>query len=415
MSGGRSRAGGPRDARGGPSQKKPGFRRDSFMQAGLLVGAAMGAAATVLTRRVEREARRGLVDWRTAERIAASRARNSPGTLTPEQMEMVRPVYASAMREVVPALGSALGSELPGIVERWSVVSREEWVHENVKAFSHLMSRMEGDLIAQLVPSGAGFLKASMAIVNRAVTTRQFGYLLGFFGQRVLGQYDVAILSAESDPGCLLFLDENIRTVAASLGVPVNPFRTWIALHETTHAFEFEAHPWLRPYLADKVERQLSSLSKGAAFVSRDAMSRIGASLRGSARGDSWMEGLMNEAQRRQFREIQAVMSLLEGFGDYVMNQVGRDLVFDVETISRRFHARREARSGAERAMMRITGLDIKMDQYKQGEAFVEAIARERGKAGLEALWRGPESLPRPGEIERPELWLDRVMPQAPA
>jgi len=64
---------------------------------------------------------------------------------------------------------------------------------------------------------------------------------------------------------------------------------------------------------------------------------------------------------------------------------------------------------------MRITGLDIKMDQYKQGEAFVEAIARERGKAGLEALWRGPESLPRPGEIERPELWLDRVMPQAPA
>jgi coenzyme F420 biosynthesis associated uncharacterized protein len=381
------------------------------MQAGLLVGAAVGAAATIITRRTEHYARRGLVDWKTAERIAVDRARNSPGTLQPEQLKMVEPVYAAAMKEVVPALSSALGAELPGIVERAQVVSRAEWVHENVGAFSHLMGRMEGDLLAQLVPSGAGFLKASMAIVNRAVTTRQLGYLLGFLGQRVLGQYDLAILSAESNPGCLLFLDENIRVVAASLEVPVNPFRTWIALHETTHAFEFEAHPWLRPYLADKVERQLSSLTHGAGLMGGDAISRLGASLRGGA--DNWMEGLMTEEQRRQFREIQAVMSLLEGFGDYVMTQVGRDLVFDVDTISQRFHARREARSGSERAIMRISGLDMKMAQYKQGEAFVEAIAQARGKAGLEALWQGPESLPRPGEIESPSLWLDRVMPEA--
>jgi uncharacterized protein (DUF2342 family) len=45
-----------------------------------------------------------------------------------------------------------------------------------------------------------------------------------------------------------MFVDENIRRTAAVLDVPLNPFRTWIALHETTHAFEFEAHPWLRPY-----------------------------------------------------------------------------------------------------------------------------------------------------------------------
>jgi putative hydrolase len=123
------------------------------------------------------------------------------------------------------------------------------------------------------------------------------------------------------------------------------------------------------------------------------------------------MEGLMGEEQRREFREVQAVMSLLEGFGDYVMDEVGRELVPDVERISRRFHARREQRTGAERAIMRVTGLDLKMEQYKQGEAFVAAIARARGADALRTLWLGPETLPRPEEIDRPSLWVTRVLP----
>ena len=65
------------------------------------------------------------------------------------------------------------------------------------------------------------------------------------------------------------------------MDVPLGPFRTWIALHETTHAFEFEAHPWLRPYLADRLERQLALFSDDAASMGRDAVRALGASLRG--------------------------------------------------------------------------------------------------------------------------------------
>jgi putative hydrolase len=123
------------------------------------------------------------------------------------------------------------------------------------------------------------------------------------------------------------------------------------------------------------------------------------------------MERLMSDEQRRLFRETQAVMSLLEGFSDYIMDEVGRDLVPDVERISERFHARREQRkSGFERAIMRLTGMDMKLEQYKKGERFVAAIARQGGPAALERLWAGPESLPRDGEIEAPERWLARVM-----
>jgi putative hydrolase len=119
----------------------------------------------------------------------------------------------------------------------------------------------------------------------------------------------------------------------------------------------------------------------------------------------------MSPDQRREFREIQAVMSLLEGFADYIMDQVGRDLVPEVELISTRFHTRRESRSGVERAMMRLTGMDLKMEQYRKGEEFVEAIARARGAVALRTLWLGPETLPSPEEIDLPASWVARVLP----
>jgi coenzyme F420 biosynthesis associated uncharacterized protein len=346
-----------------------------------------------------------------AERVAAGRVRRAPGTLDPLELRRAEPIYAAAMLDIVPALSRALDTELPGIVERSGVVDRETWVHANVATFAGLMGKVEAGLLDQVIPPGAGLIKATMAIANRTITTRQVGYLLGFLGQRVLGQYDLAMLSAESTPGRLLFVDENIRRAATTLDVPLNPFRTWIALHETTHAFEFEAHPWLRPYLAEQLERQLASLSSSASDLSRDALGRLGRTLRGAGSGEHWIEGLMSDEQRREFREIQAVMSLLEGFGDYMMDEVGRDLVPEVEMISARFHARREQRTAFERAMMRITGMDLKMEQYRKGEEFVAAIARTGGAAALRTLWLGPQTLPSPEEIDQPSLWLARVMP----
>ena len=261
------------------------------------------------------------------------------------------------------------------------MVSREEWIRANVSAFAGLMDRIE-----RPPPRAGGAARLghragrTVTIANRAVTTRQFGYLLGFLGQRVLGQYDLALLSAEAAPGRLMLVDENIRRAAATLDVPLDPFRTWIVLHETTHAFEFEGHPWLRPYLAERFERQLDSMASGVLGNEPAGVAGTPAgSPRGGRRSEHWMEGLMSAEQRRDFREIQAVMSLLEGFSDYVMDRVGADLVPDVEPISERFHARRTQRTGFERAMMRVTGLDLKMEQYRQGEAFVAAGRRLRG------------------------------------
>lgn len=395
--------------------RRAGWRDDRLWQAGFLVGSALGAAATVLGRRAEVAARQGLVDWPRAERIAIDRLRSVPGSLTPAELRAAEASYAEAMARVVPRLSEALGTGLPGVVERAGVVDRAGWVRANVATFAALIGTLEEELLDQVMPRGGGLGQAAVALANRWVTTRQLGFLLGFMGSKVLGQYDLALLSAESTPGRLLFVEENIRQTATTLDVPLQPFRTWIALHETTHAFEFEAHPWLRPYLAERLERQLRLFSHEARGLGREALRALGRAVRGEADADGaehWMERLMTDEQRRLFRETQAVMSLLEGFSDYVMDEVGRDLVPDVERISRRFHERRNARrSPFERAVMRLTGMDIKLEQYRRGEAFVRAVAETGGSAALRRLWEGPETLPGHDEIGDPAAWLGRVMP----
>jgi coenzyme F420 biosynthesis associated uncharacterized protein len=401
--------------RPGRGDRRQAWRDDRIWQAGFLIGSALGAAATVAGRHAEQAARRGgLVDWPAVERIAIGRLRSAPGKLAPEELRASEPAYAEAMDRIVPALSTALGSPLPGVVERSGVVDRAGWVRANTGAFASLMGKLEADLLDQVMPPGSGLAKATMALANRWLTTRQLGFLLGFMGTRVLGQYDLALLSAEAVPGRLLFVEENIRATAKALGVPLGPFRTWIALHETTHAFEFEAHPWLRPYLAERLERQLTAFGKDARGLGREALRGLGRSLRGEAGGEHWIERMMGPEQRSLFRETQAVMSLLEGFSDYVMDEVGRDLVPDVERISARFHERRNRRTPFERSMLRLTGMDLKIEQYRKGEQFVRAIAARRGPEALRRLWDGPETLPREGEIEAPDRWITRVLDAAP-
>jgi len=397
---------------GRDDRRRGGIPEERLWQVGFVVGSLLGAAITVAGRQIERTARSaGLVDWGQVERIAIARLRSAPGTLTRAELQAVEGEYAAAMAKVVPALSEHLGTDLPGVVDRVAVVDRGEWVQANTVAFEQLIGKLEGQLLEQMLPEGAGFGKATMTIANRWVTTRQLGLLLGFMGQRVLGQYDLALLSAETTPGRLLFVEENIRQTARNLDVPLDPFRTWIALHETTHAFEFEAHPWLRPYLAGRLERQLALFSEDASSLGRDALKTLGAALRGDGRRDDqhWLERLMSDEQRRLFRETQAIMSLLEGFGDHVMDEVGRDLVPGVERISARFHGRRQQRTPFERAMLRITGLDLKMEQYRKGEAFVAGIERLAGSTALLRLWESPETLPTADEIGHPEAWVARM------
>ena len=91
----------------------------------------------------------------------------------------------------------------------------------------------------------------------------------------------------------------------------------------------------------------------------------------------------MSDEQRALFRDTQAMMSLLEGFGDHVMDSAG------VASCPASRRSRPGSTPGGRRGrrwsgqIPRVTGLDLKMEQYARGERFVAGIERIGGQAAL--------------------------------
>ena len=116
-------------------------------------------------------------------------------------------------------------------------------------------------------------------------------------------------------------------------------------------------------------------------------------------------------AQRAIVDEITAVMSLLEGHADVVMDSVGPEVVPSVAQIRARFDQRRQGQ-GPDKVVRRLLGLDAKMRQYRDGAAFCRHVLDEVGMAGLNRVWTSPDTLPSRAEIANPQLWVIRNHPE---
>src|ERR671928_111974 len=121
--------------------------------------------------------------------------------------------------------------------------------------------------------------------------------------------------------------------------------------------------------------------------------------------------------EREILDRVTAVMSLVEGHAEYVMDGVGPDVVPSVKTLRKRFAQRRKGRGPLDRVLRRLLGLEQKMKQYADGRTFVGGVVDLAGMEGFNRVWTGPETLPRIEELTEPARWVERVLgrPAIPA
>ena len=377
---------------------------------GLLAGAAVGAwiGRRPMTADNGRGAP-GLIDWEQARGIAVSMNRGA--ALTASERARLDDYYRGLVRRCVPIVAAYTGSELPPSLERTYAFDRVDWVNANLDGFQRMFAPLEA-----LNPAADGKTTVASVLwggVNQKVISAELGLLLGYLARRVLGQYDLALLGREPvGTGKLYFVEPNIVNVERTLGLPREDFRLWLTLHEATHAFEFEAHPWLREHFNGLLERYFEFLKEDAERLKQGFrglkiyVDRVRAFEKGNG---SWIESLMTPEQRALFNQMQATMCMVEGYSKHVMNAVGRDLLPTYESIRRKFERRQRERTFAEQLFARLTGLDVKMEQYRLGEAFIDRVIEERGHAFARRIWDGPEFLPTMEEIRQPERWLQRL------
>lgn len=364
-----------------------------------------------------------LVDWELAVSVGSRMAPAGPAVSRAEADDAVAQLRAFAER-ATGYVGETSGLHVAPDTGAL-VVDRPAWVRANVAAFRSLLAEPIAQAHARrLERSGGrsgGPAAALTTAVGRRATGAEVGALLSLLAPRVLGQYDPfgsAPPTATSgtsggdaaEPGRLLLVAPNVVSVERELRLRPADFRLWVCLHEETHRVQFASAPWLAGYLRGRTQ----DLVGDVVGEPREALERLlGAARRLpqalSADGDGLLDLVGTSEQRRAVAEVTAVMSLLEGHADVVMDEVGPDVVPTVATIRRRFTARRKGRPGPDQVLRRLLGLEAKMRQYADGAVFVRGVVADVGYDGLNAVWSGPDNLPTPEEIADPPAWVRRV------
>jgi coenzyme F420 biosynthesis associated uncharacterized protein len=230
--------------------------------------------------------------------------------------------------------------------------------------------------------------------VGRTGVDHYVAFMLAFIGRRVLGQYDPQLLGAEPVGGEGLYLVEtNVEEWGRRADLPDQDLRRWLILHEMTHAWQFAAHSWLRPFMESSMRVLLNSVSKSAAPAARIAA----------------FAGVL-PAQWRVMREVQGTMSVIEGYSNLVMNELGGKLLPGFEQLEQAYRARSSGKSPLEVLIWKLTGLDLKLQQYTRGEAFCKAIYDQHGMKVLNWVWSGHANMPSLDELAKPESWFRRVV-----
>jgi coenzyme F420 biosynthesis associated uncharacterized protein len=366
-----------------------------------------------------------MIDWDLAISTGVRFARQGPQVSLADARAVVaelRGLTAVVQQPVRDVTGlTSQGSAGPV-----AVVDRPGWIRANVGGF-----RVVLEPLAEKIAERGNVMPAAgsvVAAVGSRVTGVQAGLILAYLSSRVLGQYELFLPPGDgglggngSSPngasttgpgvGRLTLVAPNIVTVERELGVDPHDFRRWVCLHEETHRVQFTSVPWLRDYVQSMMSEFLlaSDLDPGAIVERlRAAAGAVAGAVRGGD-GESLVEAMQTPAQRELLDKLTAVMTLVEGHGDYVMDAVGPQVVPSVADIREKFNSRRGSAGRMEQILRRILGIDLKMKQYAEGARFVRTVVEEVGMTGFNRVWTSPETLPTRAEISHPADWLARV------
>lgn len=344
------------------------------------------------------------VSWEVAEAVAVRVAGREPPDSS-HRGASLQPDFEELTAKAEDLVESETGLRSMAGEARARVTDREGWVHANLASFQRLLN----PLLDKLGPKATA---GPLAPASRVAAGAQVGALLGWMSRRVLGQYDLLLVEDDrpEDQDIVYFVGTNILELERRFGFPPREFRLWLALHEVTHRVQFTGIPWMRGHFVSLVQESLDSFSPDP----RQLLTGVRRAYEEVTAGRNPLtEGILgliaNPEQADVLGRVQGLMSLLEGHGDVTMNRAAIADIPNAARFSRTLHERRVGARGAARVFQQAIGMEAKLRQYEQGEAFIAAVEAAGGRALMDRAWEGPSWLPSLAEVREPERWLSRV------
>jgi len=359
----------------------------------------------------------GPVNWELARQVGIASASLGKDDLAPTNED--RTDFDEAVRVAELHVANFTGLEPPTDLPKVQPVRRAEWVQANLES-----------LRAVLEPAAAKIGEAVTAAQREAVPEQaqpgitqllgqlsplligaQVGSVFGALGQQALGRYDIAVPRSDG-PGALLFVVPNIVAFEKDWSLDRVEFRTWIAVHEVTHRFEF-ARAWalarFRELLEDftsTVRIDIEGLQARLASIDPSKPEAVQDMLGGD---EGLFGAVLDDEQRLKLGRIQAFMASAEGYGDHVTHSLGAQLLPSYARIDEAMRRYRESED-TDPVLERLLGIEVKREQYRLGRAFCDAVVEATDEATLARMWDSAEALPSLPELDEPRLWLARTV-----
>ncbi|HET8526918.1 MAG TPA: zinc-dependent metalloprotease [Actinomycetota bacterium] len=357
----------------------------------------------------------GPVNWELARQVGIASA--SWGTEDPKPSEDDQRGFDEAVRVAELRVAGFTGLQPPSDVARVEAVRRGQWVAANIEGLRTLLEPGAAKVAEAITTAQREAMPEQPAAgvaqlldqLSPLLLGAQVGTVLGTLAQQVLGQYDVAV-PRPGGAGTLLFVVPNIERFENDWSLDRTEFRTWIAIHEVTHRFEF-AQPWALLRFRELIDDFLSTLTLDV----DELQQRIGAFDPSNPEGmqemfagrESLFGPVMDDEQRLKLGRIQAFMTAAEGYGDHVMHALGAQMLGSYGRIDEAMRRYRESEH-VDPVFERLLGIEVKREQYRMGRAFCDTVVELTDEATLSRMWDSAEALPSMPELEEPRLWLAR-------
>jgi len=238
----------------------------------------------------------------------------------------------------------------------------------------------------------------------------QCGSMVGSVAQRALGQYDLPIPRPAGDE--LLVVTDNLAAFTSDWSLPADEVRLWVCVSDVAHHAVL-GRPHVRAALDEMLISYVSGFEPGgAALEERLAdMDPSDPEAIQSVLGDpgALLGEMQTDRQRSLLPRLEALVAVIEGYVDHVVDQAGRRLISSYGPLTEALRRRRVERGQGERMVERLLGLGLGQDQYDRGTAFVAGVLERGGDTALSRLWTDPQGLPTPSELDAPGLWLERI------
>jgi putative hydrolase len=378
----------------------------------------------------------GGVPWDAARSLALAVATEGQSEPNVDPVERIKLEQLARVAELHVANVSGLTTTVGGRELSVMPVNRALWATKTLDAFRPLLEKLatalgtppdeDGDEnetlsrqeLAELGLSDddpmAAVIGPMLQAMQPTMVAMTAGSMVGHLARRSFGQYDLPIPRPAT--GELVIVVPNLDEFGESWSLPPDDLKLWICIHEIAHHAVLGV-PHVRARLDDLIGRFATGF-RNDPHAFEDHLRDLETADEGDLLGQlqqvlgepgALLGAIQSDEQRSLKPHLEAVVAVVVGVVDHVMDQVGAKLIGSYGMLTEALRRRRVETSEADRFVERLIGLELTQATYDRGTAFVDGVIERAGEDGLARLWEDERMLPSPPEVDAPGLWLARI------